>query len=284
VRNLLLPVLLIPLALLGTACAPRSSDQSASVMPPPPPPPPPAVLPAPRPPPRPTMMPPPEEALVGAIVGGTAGGAAGGSARPFPQFPCRPPNPSDLVTLDRQVAVPATAPATLGAVESRLKNAFVAAGFRQPRVYQTCGGFVLVTSIERARADGRPFAEPGRFVDLDRSMSAIEDFSLAGVLRALLTVQPGRFRMIAVMVSDVAIEPTGDTMSSAAAKAIATGGADRLPRQLAGAPFSDKHAVTALVYEFEKAPGSAEARLAVPPRFSANEHLRLTGVLDALRP
>jgi len=185
--------------------------------------------------------------------------------------------------MDRSRLLPAGVAPTLGAVESRLKNAFVAAGFRQPRVYQTCGGFVLVTSIERARVDGRPFAAPGRFVDLDQSMSAIEDFSLAGVLRALLTVQPGRFRMIAVVVSDKAVAPSDAALSSAAATALATGGAVRLPRQLASAPFTAEHALTALVYEFEKAPGSAGARLVMPPRFSAYQHLRLAGVIDALR-
>lgn len=184
--------------------------------------------------------------------------------------------------MDRARVLPAGVAATLGAVESRLKTAFIAAGFRQPRVYQTCGGFAVVTSIERARADGRPFAEPGRFVDLDRSMSAIEDFSLAGVLRALLTVQPGRFRMIAVVVSDKDLAPTGEAMSSAAATALATGGAVRLPQPLARLPFTPAHGVTALVYEFEKAPGNAAARLAVPPRFSADQHLRLAGVIDAL--
>ena len=201
----------------------------------------------------------------------------------FPQFPCRPPNPSDLVTMNRALVLPAGTAPTLGAVEARLKNALVAAGFRQPRVYQTCGGYVLVTSIERARADGRPFGEPGRFVDLNQSMSAVEEFSLAGVLKALLTVQPGRFRLIAFVVSDNDLTPTSETMSSAAATALATGGAARLPQALAAKPFTPQHVVTALVYEFEKAPGTAGATLAVPPRFSADQHLRLAGIIDALR-
>lgn len=49
-------------------------------------------------------------------------------------------------------------------------------------------------------------------------------------------------------------------------------------------PFTAGHDITALVYEFEKAPGSGTAKLAVPPRFSATEHLQLAGVMAALAP
>jgi hypothetical protein len=279
-----LPLLTIGLALVTGACssteptAYQSAPADLAEATPPP-------LPAPttsEPPPEPVealplpTSPPPTSPPTQAAVRPPPGPA-------FPQFPCQPPNPSDLLTMDRSQILPDGTVPTLGAVERRLQAAVVKAGFRQPRVYQTCGGFVLITSIERARADGRPFAEPGRFVALDASMSAVEEFSLAGVLRALLTVQPGRFRLIAFVVSDNDLTPTSETMSSAAATAFATGGAARLPAALATRPFTPQHVVTALVYEFEKAPGDAGARLAVPPRFSADQHLRLAGIFDALR-
>ena len=268
------PMLLaIWLALVMTACA-APIEYSA----PPPPPPPPVPMPVPMPPPAPpayAQLPPPRDrGPTAALVRETVR---------FPQFPCRPPNPSDLLTISRPLVERNGQKRTLGAVEERLKQAFADAGYRQPRVYQTCGGFAMISSVERMRNDGAPFADPGRFVNLDQSISAIEDFSIEGVLRALFTVQPGRFRLTAFVVSDQTIAPTSERLSSDAARALTQGGAVSLPPRLAGEDFTPAHKIIALVYEFEKAPGTAEARMSQPPRFSASQNLERAGILPALR-
>jgi len=163
----------------------------------------------------------------------------------------------------------------------RLKQAFAHAGFTQPRVYQTCGGFVLISSVERIRTDGRSFAQPGRFVDMSASQSAVEDFSLSGVLSAMFRVQPGRYRLIAIVVSDREVTFDG-SMTQGEAQELSTGGATRLPQAIAAHPFAADFAVTALLYEFEKMPGSGTATLHRPPRFTAQQHLQFAGLLGGL--
>lgn len=154
-RKLLVPFLVINLPLMASACAQKQGETAAPQMPEPTATeaPPPSPVPVPT-----TLLPTTQPPTTLPMVDGEPA---------FPQFPCQPPKPSDLVTLDRGLGLPGAGAATLGAVETRLKQAFTRAGFRQPRVYQTCGGFVVATSIERARADGRPFDGPERFVDLD---------------------------------------------------------------------------------------------------------------------
>jgi hypothetical protein len=186
-------------------------------------------------------------------------------------------------TVPRAYVAPAGPAPTLGGVEAKLKGALAAAAYPGPRIYQTCGGFALVGAVERARADGTPFPQPGRFVDLGSTMSVRESFSLAEVLRALFTVQPGRYRLSVIVVSNRETIPTAVPMSEAAARAIMAGGASRLPPWLRDRPFTPDHEATALVYEFEKPPGAASARLVAPPRFPASRHLELAGILPALR-
>lgn len=150
-------------------------------------------------------------------------------------------------------------------MEERLRSAFASAGHRQPRVYQTCGGFALVTSVERARLDGSPFGEPERFVDLDEPMSAIEELSLYGVLSALFRARPGRFRLIVIVVSDHGLAPLG-SLSPQEAREWTQDGLLGLPTWIGKRPFTPGHDVSALVYEFEKASGSEHARLVTHAR------------------
>jgi len=263
-----------------------------------PPPPPPAPAPPPPPAsvqPAPAAVPPPPRPVRAGAVRGTSSAAPGSSqAGPrraadtvgeerFPQFPCRPPNWSDLLTIERRLVEPSGPVKSLGAVEDRLKEAFQTAGYPQPRVYQTCGGFALISKIERSRADGTPFKVPRRFVDPAQSLSAIEDFSLDGIFRALFAVQPGIFRLTVVIVSNQPIVPNAGELSLPAARALIAGGAAALPPQLRVQDFTSDHQVTALVYEFEKAPGTGAAKLVTPARLSARENLERAGLLAALR-
>lgn len=196
-------------------------------------------------------------------------------------FPCRPPQGSDSLTIDRRLLAAPGAAATLGDVGNRLAAAFAQAGYPNPHYYRTCGGFVMVAHVERMRSDGRPFL-PGRFVDLKGRFSTIEDFSLRGIVTAILTVNPGRFRLVAVRVSDRAAA-FGPALSPDDAKSLGEGGAPMLADAIAEHPFSATHKVLALVYEFERSPGAGAARLITPPTRTAMQNLQLAGLLPALQ-
>ena len=237
----------------------QPSDQAAP-LPSPPPPPPAAIV-------RPTPAP----------------GAVAPAEAVFPRFPCRPPDASDVMVLDRGLLA-RTADADLGNVADRLATAFARAGFPAPRLYATCRGFVAVSAVERARSDGRPFPQPRRFVDIAAPVSVVEDYSLAGVLRALLTVTPGRFRLIAIRVSDQPALPAAAPapLSAEAARILATGGGTELPPGIAALAFGAGHRVNAYVYDFERRPGEAAARLLRPPPRPALESLERSGLLTEL--
>lgn len=196
-------------------------------------------------------------------------------------FPCRPPQGSDSLSIDRRMLGLSPGPATLGDVGNRLAAAFAQAGYPNPHYYRTCGGFVMVAQVERMRSDGRPFT-PGRFVDLKGKFSTIEDFSLRGIVTAILTVNPGRFRLVAVRVSDRAAA-FGPALKPDDANVLGEGGAPMLADAIAEHPFSATHKVLALVYEFERSPGAGAARLVTPPKRTAMQNLQLAGLLPALQ-
>jgi hypothetical protein len=59
-------------------------------------------------------------------------------------------------------------------------------------------------------------------------------------------------------------------------------GLNRLPDNIALAPYTDRHTVTALIYEFQQ-PGSREALLMLPGNLVGRVHLERAQLWDALR-
>lgn len=244
VRHLALAAALAALLLSG-GCANNPDESGVTEMPAT------AEAPTATPPPPPPLPPPP--AMLPPPAGSAGTGAPSAEAR-IPSFPCRPPNPSAVFPVQ-----PAQRPATFGVLADRIDAALRDEGYNASRYYRTCGGFVVVTKVERLRSDGRPFDDADRFVPLDAQLSAIEDMSIEGILRALVRVSPGRFRMLAIVTSNRELAPEG-AMTGAMARDFADGGVLRLPAVMRGQPLTPAHDITVLVYEFEKFPGQAEVR------------------------
>lgn len=200
------------------------------------------------------------------------GDCAADGLAPFP-WP-EPPQPSVIATLAPYLlAGPAgRRPATLHDVAGRLESAIAQAGYLQPRYLGAgCGGFAIVLDLERIEADGTRargtagFAPPGQD----------EGFSLAAYVRRLFHAPPGHYRQIVFVVSDQRPVRTTAPPTEAELRAIASGGASALPAPYTGLPYTPRHDVLALVYEFVKGPRDGDARL-VPPqgRLGAAVHLR----------
>ena len=102
-----------------------------------------------------------------------------------------------------------------------------------------------------------------------------EGFSLAGYVRRLFYAPPGHYRQIVFVVSDQRLGPTTAPPTEAELRAITRDGMSALPARYASLPYTPRHVVLALIYEFDKGPRDGDARV-IPPqgRLGAAVHLR----------
>ncbi|WP_454278923.1 hypothetical protein [Sphingomonas sp. Marseille-Q8236] len=187
----------------------------------------------------------------------------------MPNFPWPPPAPSARATIS---AARFGRVQTLGEAADRLSSALERSGYTEIGYYAAPGGFALVTRIERMRDDGRPWSQVGRF-DIESQASLPDPFTLSDYLTALLRAPPGRYRLIAFIVSDHITPSNGPSIGFNDVDRILENGSDRLDNQTKSQAFTPNHKVIALIYEFVRRRGEA-ATQAKPSRLEASQHLR----------
>lgn len=190
---------------------------------------------------------------------------------PFP-WPS-PPQPSVSALVPRRLLFGGDDSArSLAAVGARLDGAIAAAGYLQPKYLGAgCDGFAIVLDLEHIEADGTRMSGTAGFAPPGQD----EPFSLASYITRLFYAPPGHYRQIVLVVSNERLAGTTPPPSEAELRAIARDGASVLPAAFATVPFSLRHEVTALIYEFEKGPRDGDARV-IPPdgRLGATVHLK----------
>lgn len=184
-----------------------------------------------------------------------------------------PPQPSVTAPIPIKLLFGQDSPGkTLLDVGRRLDGAAADAGYLQA-VYlgAGCNGFAMVLDLEHIRPDGR--RKPGT-ASLGPS-SQQETFSLASYLARLFYAPPGLYRQIVLVVSDEGMAQTTAPPTESELRSIARDGSTSLPPAFADVPYSWKHKVLALIYEFEKHSGDGNTQL-IPPtgRLGATEHLK----------
>src|SRR5262249_34439698 len=137
------------------------------------------------------------------------------------------------------------------------------------------GGYIVVTKLEQIDEQGNPLKSMDRW----KVNTATPCFTLVSYLKALLFATPGYFRVTAFAVTDQELNgnghvPTRDEFS-------AWLGGPQLPRDAEGITFSNRHRVTALIYEFKK-PENSEAKFLQPSEVTADQHLNSAGLITAL--
>lgn len=245
----------------GEAVGARPPAPPAEALPHPPPPPPPPPLPE-APAPDPAQATPPEM---------SAPACASDDLAPFP-WPS-PPQPSVSALVPRRLLFGGDDSArSLAAVGARLDGAIAAAGYLQPKYLGAgCDGFAIMLDLEHIEADGTRMSGTAGFAPPGQD----EPFKLASYIRRLFYAPPGHYRQIVLVVSDQRLAGTTPPPSEAELRSIARDGASVLPAAFAAVPFSPRHEVTALIYEFEKGPLDGDARV-IPPdgRLGATVHLK----------
>lgn len=195
------------------------------------------------------------------------------------RFPWPPPRPSDLVRIPSELVTGGRAEVRLGEAAGRLERAFTDAGYGRLGYYSAPDGFVLVSRMEQIRDDGTPRELPVRW---SADIAPPRLFGLSDYLRALFSANPGRYRVIAFVVTTRAIRPDAEPATREQAAEWLDAGADALPAPLAAQSYTPAHRTTALVYEFVRPSSRVAAEQVRPSRTLARTHLERAGLWAAL--
>lgn len=254
------------LCILAVSCAehqrigsrPTAAKPPAEAPPPPPPPPPPPLKDG-------NPTPPP----------GTASADGGES---IPPFPWPPPTASATEELPRAMFEQRAPLSTLGNLNDILVSALQTTGYFEKSYYAVPRGFALATRLEQISDDGSSKTPPDRW---SAGPPHLEHFSIAEYVHALFTENPGHYRVVVFVVTDMPFAETGTPVSLSEAQKWLTGGANKLPASIASSALGQNTVCTALIYEFERSAGSAPVLLE-PSRLDAHTHLVKSGLWSAL--
>ena len=194
----------------------------------------------------------------------------------FPSFPWPPPAASASEAIPNDLLVAESALHSLGDVNARLVRALDLNGYAEKKYYAVPDGFAVATRLEQIEADGRPKPEPDRW-----SADSPEFRSLGAYLHALFSANPGYYRVIVFIVTDVPFTEASRKVSETEAAGWLEGGLNQLPQEIADMLCHNGVVSTALIYEFHKDQGR-DPQLNEPSRLGAREHLVHSGIWKAL--
>lgn len=192
----------------------------------------------------------------------------GPSSKEFPQFPWPPFQWTARLVLPPGVAVDA-AGEPLGSIFDRLRAALRRAQIEDWSVYAVgTDGFAVVSRLEHINDDGRPAAERW-------SLDAVRPrpFSLADYLTALFRADPGRYRVIAFVVTGLPVTAKAEAPSREAMERLLKSGAGDLSDDLRKTPLPPSGRAEALVYEFFRPSRDDDPAQVTSSKLSVTNHL-----------
>ncbi len=111
-----------------------------------------------------------------------------------------------------------------------------------------------------------------------------ETFSWANYLKALVTSQPGYFRVFAFVVTDEPFATNKDRqVSRTDAEAWLSGGCFKLPSQIGALKYQPNTTVAALVYEFQMPEATKQPMMSTPSALSGEAHLWNSKIAQSLK-
>lgn len=161
------------------------------------------------------------------------------------QFPWPPPKASAREPLPKELLLDAT---TYADVDDVLTTALDSCGYFDKSYFSVPGGFALVVRMEQINKDATSKKPPERWrIKIKRKMR----FSLEDYFNALLFGNPGYFRVIAFIISDVPVSTSSEKPSQKQVSDWVDNGPPALPYEIGHIRYTEKHNCTALIYEFE---------------------------------
>jgi hypothetical protein len=190
----------------------------------------------------------------------------------LPQFPMPPPQWTLRTVLPTGVAITREGE-PLGEIFDRLRQSLGRAQIHDFTVYGIENdGFALVARMEAIRDDGKP-AEERWTQGVVRSPV----FSVTDYLKALFSARPGRYRVIAFLVTARTVTPGApadrDTLNQ-----LWRGGAGDLPRNVREIPLPPSGRCEALVYEFFRPTEDDPPVQVAASRLTGPQHLAGAGL------
>ena len=196
----------------------------------------------------------------------------------LPAFPWPPPPASAELRLPARW-LPAIELSNLAEVASRLEEALVDARYPRWSYSSVPNGFALVAQMEQIAADGTP--SPGR-ARWSSQMPWVSNMTILEFVRALVSAQPGYYRVIVFIVTDQPWSRAGDRPTGEEAEQWLAKGLTGLTESLGREPYGPNHRTSALVYEFRKASEEGEAILVENSLTPAKDHLFKAGIAEPL--
>jgi hypothetical protein len=226
--------------------------------------------------------------LVHALLPGTTGiqvlvftrPAAGGERPPtaerppgeLPQFPMPPPEWTLRTVLPAGLAVTREGE-PLGGIFDRLRQALGRAAIQDYTVYGIENdGFAVVARMESIQDDGRPAAERWTQGVVRPSVFSVGDY-----LKALFTARPGRYRVLAFLVTARTVTP-GAPADKDTLNRLWRGGAGDLPQDVRQIALPPSGRCEALVYEFFRATEDDRPVQIADSRLTGPQHLAAAGL------
>ncbi|MCI5195099.1 MAG: ankyrin repeat domain-containing protein [Candidatus Electrothrix sp. AW5] len=195
----------------------------------------------------------------------------------IPSFPWPPPKSSAFAKIPSEFL---NAKKTLKDVANKLETAFDQNGYFQKKYYRVPDGFALVSQLEQFRPDGSSKKEPDRWAAEFRPPRI---FSLTSYINAIFKAHPGRYRIVAFIVTSQPFEESEKTVTREEAMAWLDKGMVVLPKSIGEQPYTDEHYCTALIYEFELPENGKKALFKTSSNLTGRDHLQKSNLWTALQ-
>jgi len=130
-------------------------------------------------------------------------------------------------------------------------------------------GYAIATRLEQINKDASSKKVPNRW----KTKVEMNDFEFSEYLSSIFFTQTGYFRVIVFIITDKPIKQTKKTVKREIALSWVSDGVHLLPSSIRNRPFTEKHSVTALIYEYELTENSNKATLHRPSEHTGREHL-----------
>ncbi len=163
---------------------------------------------------------------------------------------------------------------SLGEVSKKIVRSLRSADYPY-RFMSVPDGFVIVAQMEQYNKDGSIMNGSYRWVDYPPQ----ESFTLSwNYIKSLIYPKKGYLRMFVFIITSQSYSSTKTKVSKSDAAAWLSQGVNRLPKKIAGMPFSNDYSVSFLVYEFEVPESNHRPNQSCPSQHQAKEHLKLSGL------
>jgi hypothetical protein len=170
-------------------------------------------------------------------------------------------------------------PIYLGDIDKKLRNAMSESGYDDRKSYfRVPNGFALVTQQEHIKPDGTP-RKSNRWGAI--APETLDSFTLQEYSNALFKANPGYYRTIAFIVTSESFSQTGKPPTADDINNLLKQGRNRLSSSVAKSKFTNKHYITALIYEFKR----TELGAIEPTQLNADAktHLEKSNLWNKLR-